>query len=251
MKHLPPMEKYLFDRYTYEPISDVDLKSRSTRPDPIVSRTNIRQLSFPPTILARLIDQCHFHKIRLNSILSTICATAYYLAGDSDEEKTLKIHMMVNIRPHLNLDFEQIGMFATVFDCFIPVKPQTISSLWSTAIEQHEDLYQRIHAKEYITNCKNDTDLLKMINNDQAFSCDDVQFAFSNLGVLTNTKGYHISEHYFCVSLIEQRWTSSIFLGVSTIRNQLCLTIGYNGNEIEKNFIEKWIEKIDHIFKQI
>lgn len=252
MIHLPPMEKYLFDRYTYETISDLDLKPRPVRPNPIVSRTNLRHWSLSPLILARLIDQCHLHHIRLNSILSTICATAYYLTCDDEEkEKTMKIHMMVNIRPQLNLDFEQIGMFATVFDCFIPINQQTISSLWSTAARQHEDLHQRILAKEYIINCRNDTDLLKLINNNETFSCDDVQFAFSNLGVLPNTMNNEIEEHYFSVSLIEQRWTSSIFVGISTIQTHLCLTIGYNENQIEKTFIEKWIEKIDYIFEQV
>ena len=251
MTHLPPMEKYLFDRYTYESISDLDLKPRPLRANPIVSRTKLRHWSLSPSILAQLIDQCHFHHIRLNSILSTICAAAYYLACDYGKEKTLKIHMMVNIRPQLNLDFEQIGMFATVFDCFIPINQQTISSLWSTAAQQHEDLHHRIRTKEYIINCKNDTDLLKMINNNETFSCDDVQFAFSNLGALPNTMNNQIEEHYFSVSLIEQRWTSSIFVGVSTIRNHLCLTFGYNENQIERNFIENWIDKIDYIFKQV
>lgn len=245
------MEQYLFNKYTYEIISDLDLKPRSIRSNPILSRTNIRHFYFSELILFHLIDQCHLYKIRLNSILSTITTMAYYLACDYHEEKLFKIHMMVNIRPKLNLDFEQIGMFTTVFDCFIHLNQYSISSLWPIAIQQHNDLHHRINEKEYITNCKNDTDLLKMINNNENFSCDDVQFAFSNLGLLTNTINNHIEEQYFGVSLIEQRWTSSIFVGICTINNHLCFTIAYNKNRIEEYFIDKWIKKIYYLLEQI
>jgi hypothetical protein len=159
--------------------------------------------------------------------------------------------MMVNIRPQLGLDFEQSGMFTTVFDCFVDVNKQSISSLWLNAIKQHNDLHQRINEKEYIMNCKNDTDLLKMINDNEDFSCDDVAFAFSNLGLLSNTDDNQIEEQYFGVSLIEQRWTSSIIVGISTINDHLCFTITYNKNTIAKDFIEKWIEKISDLFEQI
>jgi hypothetical protein len=158
---------------------------------------------------------------------------------------------MVNIRPQLKLDFEQTGMFATVFDCFVHVNQQSISSLWPNAITQHDELHHRINEKEYIMNCKNDTDLLKLINNNEYFSCDDVHFAFSNLGVLLNTDDNQIDEHYFGVSLIEDRWTSYILIGISTINNHLCFTISYNKNKIEKNFIEKWIEKIYYLLEQL
>jgi hypothetical protein len=245
------MEKYLFDRYSYERISDLDSKPRPIRPNPIVSRTNVRHFYTSEHILFHLINQCHLHQIRLNSILTTITAMAYYLACDYKEEKTFKIHMMVNIRPQLNLDFEQIGMFATVFDCFIDLNQQSLTSLWINAIKQHADLHHRINEKEYIINCKNDTDLLKMINNNESFSCDDVHFAFSNLGLLTNTIDNQIKEHYFGVSLIEQRWTSSILIGISTINNQLCFTITYNKNQVEKQFIDQWIEKISYLLEQI
>jgi hypothetical protein len=250
-KLLEPMEKYLFNKYAYEIISDLDLKPRPIRSNPIISRTNVRHFYFTQPMLLHLINQSHLHKIRLNSILSTITATAYYLACDYHEEKTLKIHMMVNIRPQLDLDFEQIGMFATVFDCFININEQAIESLWSNAIQQHDDLHHRINEKEYIINCKNDTDLLKMINNNEEFSCDDVHFAFSNLGLLTNTIDNQIEEQYFGVSLIEQRWTSSILVGISTIQNHLCFTITYNKNQIKENFIDKWIEKIYYLLEQI
>jgi hypothetical protein len=248
---LEPMEKYLFNQYTFQIISDLEIKPRSIRPNPITSETHVRHFYFSNQILSRLQDQCHVHKIRLNSILTMITATAYYLACDYDEEKILKIHMMVNIRPQLGLDFEQTGMFTTVFDCFVNVNRESISSLWSDAIKQHDDLHKRINEKEYIINCKNDTDLLRMINNNEVFSCDDVHFAFSNLGLLSNTDDNQIEEQYFGVSLIEQRWTSSILVGISTINNHLCFTITYNKNKIEKNFIEKWIEKIYYLFEQI
>jgi hypothetical protein len=248
---LEPMEKYLFNKYSYEIISDLDIKPRPIRPNPILSRTNVRHFYFSKQILSHLIDQCHLYKIRLNSILTTITAAAYYLASNYNEEKTLKIHMMVNIRPQLNLDFEQIGMFVTVFDCFININHQSILSLWLNAIQQHNELHHRINEKEYIINCKNDTNLLKMINNNEYFSCDDVHFAFSNLGLLSNTNDNQIEEHYFGVSLIEQRWTSSILVGISTINNHLGFTITYNKNKIEKNFIDQWIEKIYYLLEQI
>ncbi|CAF1338464.1 unnamed protein product [Rotaria magnacalcarata] len=248
---LEPMEKYLFNKYSYEKISDLELKPRSSRPDPIISRTHVRHFYFSSQILDRLIEQSHSNKIRLNSILSVITATAYYLASDYNEEKTLKIHMMVNIRPHLKLDYEQPGMFVTVFDCFVNINQPSISSSWLNAIQQHNDLHRRINEKEYIMNCKNDTNLLNMINNNESFSCDDVHFAFSNLGLLSNTDDNQIEEHYFGVSLIEQRWTSAILVGVSTINGRLCFTIAYSKNKIEKAFIEKWIEKIYYLLEQI
>jgi hypothetical protein len=248
---LEPMEKYLFNKYSYEIISDLDLKPRPIRPNPILSRTNVCHFYFSKQILSHLINQCHLYKIRLNSILTMITSTAYYLACDYNDEKILKIHMMVNIRPQLNLDFEQIGMFSTVFDCFININKQSILSLWLNAIKQHDELHHRINEKEYIINCKNDTDLLKMLNNNEYLSCNDVQFAFSNLGLLSNTIDNQIKEHYFGVSLIEQRWTSSILLGISTINNNLCFTITYNKNQIEKIFIDKWIEKIYYLLEQI
>jgi hypothetical protein len=248
---LEPMEKYLFNKYSYEIISDLDIKPRPIRPNPIISRTNVQHFYLSQQILSYLINQCHLHKIRLNSILTIITATAYYLSCDYNEEKTIKIHMMVNIRPQLNLDFDQTGMFATVFDCFININKQSISSLWLNAIKQHDELHHRINEKEYIINCKNDTDLLKMINNNEELSATDVDFAFSNLGLLPNTDDNQIEEHYFGVSLIEQRWTSSILLGISTINNHLCFTINYNKNQIEKKFIDKWIEKIYYLLEQI
>ncbi|CAF4951691.1 unnamed protein product, partial [Rotaria sp. Silwood1] len=131
------------------------------------------------------------------------------------------------------------------------INQQSISFIWSNAIKQHHDLDHRIKEKEYIMNCKNDTDLLKMINNNEYFSCDDVHFAFSNLGLLSNTNHNQIEEHYFGVSLIEQRWTSSILVGISTIKDHLCFTITYNKNKVEKDFIEKWIEKIYYLLEQI
>ncbi|CAF0756229.1 unnamed protein product [Rotaria sordida] len=248
---LEPMEKYLFNKYSYEKISDLELKSQPIRPNPIISRTNVRHFYFSKQILFHLIDQCHLHGIRLNSILTLITAHAYYLACNYNDEKILKIHMMVNIRPQLKLDYEQTGMFATVFDCFVNINQQSTSSIWLNAIKQHRDLHNRINEKEYIINCKNDTDLLKMINNNEYFSCDDVHFAFSNLGLLSNTNDNQIEEHYFGVSLIEQRWTSSILVGISTINDHLCFTITYNKNKIETNFIEKWIEKIYYLLEQI
>ncbi|CAF0736260.1 unnamed protein product [Rotaria sp. Silwood1] len=248
---LEPMEKYLFNKYSYEKISDLDLKPRPIRPNPITSRTSVRHFYFSKQILMQLKDQCRVYGIRLNSILTLITANAYYLACDYNEEKILKIHMMVNIRPQLKLDYEQTGMFATVFDCFVNINQQSISSIWSNAIKQHHDLHHRIKEKEYIMNCKNDTDLLKMINNNEYFSCDDVHFAFSNLGLLSNTNHNQIEEHYFGVSLIEQRWTSSILVGISTIKDHLCVTITYNKNKVEKDFIEKWIEKIYYLLEQI
>ncbi|UJR33688.1 hypothetical protein I4U23_021117 [Adineta vaga] len=210
---LEPMEKYLFDKYSFEPISDLEIKSRPIRPNPIVSRTAVRYFYLSKEILSYLIHQCHLREIRLNSILTVITSIAYYLACDYKEEKLLKIHMMVNIRPQLKLDYEQSGMFATVFDCFIKIDQQSaIGSIWSKAIQQHHDLHNRIKDKEYIMNCKNDTDLLKMINNNEDFSLNDVDFAFSNLGLLNNTTDNHIEEHYYGVSLIEQRWTSLILI---------------------------------------
>lgn len=248
---LEPMEKYLFNRYTYETISDLDSKPRSERPNPITSRTGVRHFYLSESILHRLIDQCHAHKIRLNSILTVVTATAYYLAADYHGEKNLKIHMMVNIRPKLNLDFEQIGMFVTVFDCLVNLHEQSLSSLWSNATEQHHDLHHRIEKEEYIQNCQNDTDLLKLIHNNELFCCDDVQFAFSNLGSLSTTSDTQLEEHYFGVSLIEQRWTSSILLGISTINNHLCFTITYNKNQIQAIFLDKWIEKIQSLLEQV
>jgi len=248
---LEPMEKYLFNKYSFEIISDLEMKPRPIRPNPLVSRTHVRHFYFSNQILSHLTNQCHLHKIRLNSILTIITATAYYLACDYHEEKTLKIHMMVNIRPLLNLDVEQTGMFATVFDCFVKINQQLITSLWLNAVQQHNDLHRRIGEKEYIINCKNDTDLLKMINNNEDFCSDDVDFAFSNLGLLSNTNDNQIEEHYYGVSLIEQRWTSLILIGISTINNHLCFTITYNKNKIEKDFIEKWIEKIYYLLEQL
>ena len=248
---LEPMEKYLFDKYSFEPISDLGLKPRPARPDPIVSRTRVRHLFVCNAILVRLIDQCHMHGIRLNSILTLVTATAYHLACGSTDEGTLKIHMMVNIRPQLSLDFEQAGMFVTVFDCLVRVASPSIPSMWANAIEQHHDLHDRIRRQEYISNCKNDTDLLKMINDNHAFCCDDVQFAFSNMGVLPNTSENQIEEHYFGVSLIEDRWTSSILVGVGTIHDRLCFTITYNQNKIETTFVDRWIEKIYSLLERI
>ena len=248
---LEPMEKYLFNKYSFEQISDLDMKPRPIRSNSIISRTNVRCFYFSNQILSRLMDQCHVHKIRLNSILTIVTTNAYYLACNYNDEKTFKIHMMVNIRSQLKLDYEQTGMFATVFDCLVDINQSSISSLWLNAIKQHNDLHHRINEKEYIMNCKNDTDLLKMINNNERLSCDNVHFAFSNLGLLSNTNANHIEEHYFGVSLIEQRWTSLILIGISTINNHLCFTITYNKNKIEKTFIEKWIEKIYYLLEQI
>lgn len=250
-KHLDAMEKYLFDRYCYEPISDADLVPRVERPDPIQSLTSVRDFHVSNPILARLRTHCRQHNIRLNSILTVISAIGHYLACDSKDEKTLKIHMMVNIRPQLGLDFHSTGMFVTVFDCFVSIDEHYLDSLWSKAIEQHTDLHRRIEDKEYIVNCKNDSDLLKLINANDSFSCDDVHFAFSNLGLLPNLKDDPIEEHYFGVSLIEQRWTSSILLGISTVHENLCFTITYNQNQVPTEFIEKWIEKIYLVLKQI
>lgn len=246
-----PMEKYLFHKYAYETISDLDMKPRSIRPNPILSRTNVEHFYISKQILSHLKKQCYSHNIRLNSILTMITATAYYLACNYTEEKTLKIHMMVNIRSQFNLDFEQIGMFATVFDCFINITQPLIPNLWLNAIKQHNELHHRINEKEYIINCKNDTDLLKMVNNNEQFSCDDVDFAFSNVGLLPNTIDNQIEEQYFGVSLIDQRWTSLILLGISTTNDHLCFTITYNKNRIEKFFIDKWIEKIYFLLEQI
>ncbi|CAF0792582.1 unnamed protein product [Adineta steineri] len=248
---LEPMEKYLFNRYSFETISDLDMKPRPIRPNPLISRTHVRHFYLSNQILSHLTNQCHIHQIRLNSILTMITTTAYYLACNYDEEKTLKVHMMVNIRPQLKLDFQQTGMFATVFDCLIKLDKQSIKSLWLNAIQQHNDLHHRINEKEYIINCKNDTDLLKMINNNEDFSSNDVDFAFSNLGLLSNTSDNQIQEHYYGVSLIEQRWTSLILIGISTINNHLCFTITYNKNKIEKDFIEEWIEKIYYLLEQL
>ena len=249
--HLEPMEKYLFNRYSFEPISDLDLKPRPKRPDPLVSQTGACHFYVSDPILSRLKDQCHRHQIRLNSILTVVSATGYYLARNVSHEERLKIHMMVNIRPQLDLDYESTGMFATVFDCFLLLDARSVSSLWSNAIQQHDDLHRRINAKEYIANCKNDTDLLRMINNDESFSSDDVHFAFSNLGLLSKTQENQLEEHYFGVSLIEQRWTSSILLGISTIENRLCFTITYNRNIVSKAFVNEWIEKIYYVLEQI
>lgn len=248
---LEPMEKYLFSRYAYENISDLDCKPRILRPNPIVSRTGIRHFCVPEPMLKCLIDRCRSHKIRLNSILTSLTASAYYRAADYHDEKTLKIHMMVNIRPKLDLTFEQIGMFVTVFDCLIHINEQSCLSLWPNAIEQHHDLYRRIDEKEYIRNCQNDGDLLKAIHNNELFSCDDVHFAFSNLGLLPNIDSNDIIEHYFGVSLVEQRWTSSILLGIGTINNNLCFTITYNQNQIQKDFLDKWIENIYYLLEHI
>ncbi|CAF0749024.1 unnamed protein product [Adineta ricciae] len=248
---LEPMEKYLFNKYSFETISDLEMKPRPIRPNPLVSRTAVRHFYLPSKILSYLKQQCHLHTIRLNSILTIITSAAYYLARDYKQEKTIKIHMMVNIRPHLELNYDQSGMFATVFDCFVKLDKHSINSLWSKAIEQHHDLHNRIKEKEYIANCKNDTDLLKMIHNNEDFSVNDVDFAFSNLGSLTNTAADQIEEHYYGVSLIEQRWTSLILVGVSTINNHLCFTITYNKNCISKDFIEKWIEKMFYFIEQL
>lgn len=248
---LEPMEKYLFNKYSYEPISDLELIPRPIRPNPITSRTGVRHFYFSKYILEHLKAFCHSYEIRLNSILTIVSATAYHLACGHTGEETLKIHMMVNVRPELKLDFEQSGVFVTVFDCFVHINDLSTSSIWENAVKQHQDLHHRIHEKEYIANCKNDTDLLKLINNNESFSCDDVHFAFSNLGLLPNTNDNQIEEQYFGVSLIEQRWTSSILVGVSTVNNRLCFTITYNKNKVKKDFIEKWVEKFYCLLEQI
>ena len=248
---LEPMEKYLFDRYAYETISDFDYQPRAQRSNPIVSQTGIRHFYLSESILKRLIDQCHAQKIRLNSILTSITASAYYRAAGYHNDKTLKIHMMVNIRPKLDLDFEQIGMFVTVFDCLVHLNEQSCLSLWPNAIEQHHALHHRIEEKEYIRNCQTDRALLKLIHANELLSCDDVQFAFSNLGLLPNLDSNAIVEQYFGVSLVEQRWTSSILLGISTIHNHLCFTITYNKNQIQNEFLDKWIENIYYLLEQI
>ena len=249
--HLEPMEKYLFNKYSFEPISDLDLKSRPGRPEPIVSRTHVRHFYVSDPILSRLQEQCHRHQIRLNSILTVVSATGYHLACHVSSEQKLKIHMMVNIRSQLDLDYKSTGMFATVFDCFLLLDPHCVSSLWPNAKQQHDDLHRRINEKEYIANCKNDTDLLRMINSDESFSSDDVHFAFSNLGLLSKTNENQLEEHYFGVSLIEQRWTSSILLGISTIEKRLCFTITYNKNIVSEAFVDEWIEKIYYVLERI
>jgi hypothetical protein len=249
--HLEPMEKYLVNEYSFEPISDLDMIPRPGRSESNLSQTRVRHFFVSNSILIRLQDQCHGHHIRLNSILSVISAMSFYLASHVYHEQTLKIHMMVNIRSQLELNFEDTGMFATVFDCFLRFDQDSLASIWQQAKEQHVDLHRRIHNREYIVNCKNDTDLLRMINAHQSFSSDDVHFAFSNLGLLSNTNENHIQEHYFGVSLIEQRWTSAILLGISTINDQLCFTITYNKHKISANFIDQWIEQIQYLLKQI
>lgn len=244
---LEPMEQYLFDRYSYEPISDLDMQRRPTRPKPILSRTALRNFYVDETTLVGLKNHCSKHKIRLNSILTVITAIAYHLAAGKNEENQLKIHMMVNIRPLLGLDFQSTGVFVTVFDCIVSVGIKPLRNIWEKAIEQHQDLYRRIDNKEYIDNCKNDSDLLKLVNNNEKFSCDDVSFAFSNLGILTDDaqKSQYFNECYFGVSLIEQRWTSSILVGVTTINKRLCFTITYNRNQVSRDFIDEWVEKIN------
>jgi hypothetical protein len=92
---------------------------------------------------------------------------------------------------------------------------------------------------------------LKSINDNEAFRCDDVHFAFSNLGRFDNTAHDDIDEHYFGVSLIEHRWTSSILVGVSTIHDRLCFTLTYNSNMIDERFIERWIEQIKDLLNTI
>ncbi|CAF1094495.1 unnamed protein product, partial [Didymodactylos carnosus] len=248
--HLNPMEIYLFNKYEYEKIT-CQFQLRNKRSQIITDSTHVQCFLTCEGTIDILKSKCHSYNLKMNGLLSLVTSYGYYLTKNYIDEKSIKIHMMVNIRPFIYLPFNQSGMFVTVFDdsTNIPSNNMEISALWNNAKNLSVNLHHRINNKEYYNNLKNDTDLLKMIYKNET-TLSDVDFAFSNLGLLPNEEK-RIDGQYFAVSLPENRWTSHILVGVGTVNNQICWTISYNAKHITKEFVQKWQKNIQNIIEQV
>lgn len=207
----------------------------------------------------KILEKCKSKNLKLTGCLNLICLIATneaYKKFDANHE-TYYYHLMVSLRPDLNLSNSQMGFFASHLDC--ECKRQSVLNVsndefWKKAKIDSDNLHVRLENKEHINILNKDVELINEIETASFPNGGGVHFALSNLGNLkppVELDLFRIDEFYYQVSMEEHRWSSLIFNGISTLDEQLIWGITYNSRLIRTEIIEFMSETIQHLFNTL
>lgn len=240
-------------------------------------KTKFVYFKIESNILKKLIDKCKLNKMKLSGCLNMINILATHLTYKkfylTNHEFTNEIyyHLMVSLRPYLNLNNTQMGFYATClnfkykFDNYVQNLDEFLSEkFWYHAKRESNELHKRLESREHIKNgigageCEDKTKCL--LNNIDVVKFNNgggVHFAISNLGQLSRytfqSNLIEIDQFNYQISMDENRWSSILFNGISTNSNfnHLDWGITFNSISIREEIIGFKLNLIKEIFYKL
>lgn len=212
------------------------------------------------------------HDFKLATYFNFMFALALHKAhiehGKEHEEfyenysNKLSCHLMVSLRPHLNIGNEKMGIYSSVVDveldlssCLQFENDATFwsSRLWTMVSSESSRLHRRLLSNEHVENAKSDFLLYRQLIGGETFpNGGGVDYAMSNVGQLdsveneTNETTFKLDEYYYQVSMQENRWSSVIFNGISTLNDRVNWGVTFNSRHIRTDIMEYIIENVIH-----
>ena len=114
-------------------------------------------------------------------------------------------------------------------------------------------LHRRLLSNEHVENAKSDFLLYRQLIGGETFpNGGGVDYAMSNVGQLdsveneTNETTFKLDEYYYQVSMQENRWSSVIFNGISTLNDRVNWGVTFNSRHIRTDIMEYIIENVIH-----
>ena len=215
-----------------------------------------------------LLRLCKINKTKMTACINMITALAtreLYKQFTNDKEfLNIHYHLLANLRPFLDppIDNFIMGYWAVVFglnffaECDLNDKIFWSKTFWEHVKHEANALHERIRNNEHFEAAKFDNILFQQISNEEKFvNGGGVHYALSNLGVMPSSisseSKIKIKKHFFGTSLQENRWSSLIFHGLTTIDDSLCWSITYNSNLFTTEIIETLVSFIKKIIQHV
>ena len=215
-----------------------------------------------------LLKLCKINCTKLTACVNTISALAtrqlYKKFTNEKEFFNIHYHLLVNLRPFLQppLDNFIMGYWAVVFglnfdeECDLSDQNFWSGKFWEFVKREANSLHEKLKNYEHFEAAKFDNILFEQINNGGKFpNGGGVHYALSNLGVMPtsiqSSNKVKIKKHFFATSLQENRWSSVLFHGLTTIDNVLCWSITYNSKFFTNQTIDFLVENIKKIIESV
>lgn len=187
-------------------------------------------------------------KARMSAILYTLtslCIRKLYKEYNVDFSKGsydhIQFHVVASLRSKFNLNNSLMGVYSTFLNFMID-DSLTDENFWTFVEESSIDLHDRIANNEDLEMLDSSEERLNKINFVDKWT-NNYNFLFSNIGVMPNLEegsAIQIKEHYVAIPCQDgNSLGSTLFLGMTTVNDQLSWSFSYNDKFYSKEFISR------------